>query len=118
MSALIFMTDMRMDLTCKMKDADEILEVFEKYGITFTKKYTSIHRNTESTITFVGIGGAGAGGQAKITDGFMDIHALAASGDIGNVYLRSAPKKRTPAPPARPRFGPGAEKGTREERLL
>ena len=42
----------RFDLTCAMRDADLILKIMKSFSVTFEKKYTTIHNDTPSTITF------------------------------------------------------------------
>ena len=92
MSAVIMMNGQRMDLTCRMKDADEILKIFGINGIDFGKKYTSIHGGAESTITFVGLRAKTS--RDKITDALMALNMMARNDVIGNIYVQSWAKKR------------------------
>lgn len=93
MASLVIMNGQRLDLTCRMKDADEVLKVFDNCKINFAKKYTSIHGNGgDSTITFVGIKSSEK--RANISDALVELHALATESQIGNVYLQSWPPKK------------------------
>ena len=76
------------DITAQMKDADEILKVFEKYNLTFGKKYTTIVRNGPSTITFKSIHAENI--RSDITNAVCELHEMAVNGTIGNVYFRIA----------------------------
>lgn len=92
MGALIFMNDkQRMDLTCRMKDADEVLAVFNFFDVGYSKKFTSVHNKGDSTITFVGLRSSRSLDQ--ITDVIYAVHDLCRKNRIGNVYVKTEMRK-------------------------
>ncbi len=76
---------MRFDLTCHMGDVDRVVTEFRAHHVTFEKKYTTIHEDRPSTITFKGLKGEFE--KSDLTELFSDLNALAVQGYIDMVYV-------------------------------
>ena len=82
----------RLDMTVNMKDADEILKVFEKCGVHFAKKFTTINKDGgPSTITFKSLE------SEDLMKALEEITNLIRSNVIRNVHIRCVNKKPKPA---------------------
>ena len=113
MSGVILVAEemQRMDMTCRLKDADRVIQEMQKNHILFDKKYTTLRSKTNaSTITFVNIRAGEI--QKDVTTMIATLNSLGQMNQIDNVYIRFSPKeeRRKPdLPPRKPnRFGPAA----------
>lgn len=86
MASLIFTNAKVYNVSCELRNADDIISIFKKHNASFVTKYTTLHEKIPSTITFVNVSVNGP--TEKMAAVFHDIYDFVKNNsDVGNVYV-------------------------------